>query len=150
MSLGSKYDEMNDFYEHLNAYINTHKATSTKAKNRKNRIMKNVNQFYNKYFDAYKKNYDSETVKDEEKRGHDYKQFEIIDNGDQENKSTKKEETKTKKPDRIQKPLWVILNKNDFDLFIQDVYNNLNNNEFKTTVNKKAYDLKNAKKFLVK
>ena len=33
----------------------------------------------NKYFDTYKKNYDSEKVKDEEKRGYDYKQFEIID-----------------------------------------------------------------------
>ena len=31
-----------------------------------------------------KRNYDSEMVKDEEKRGCDYKQFEIIDNGDQE------------------------------------------------------------------
>ena len=47
-------------------------------------------------------------------------------------------------------PLWVKINKNDFDLLIQDVYNNLNNDEFKTTVDKKAYDLKNAKKFLVK
>ena len=80
----------------------------------------------------------------------DYKQFKIIDNGDQEPKSTKKEETETKKPDEIQKPLWVKLNKNDFDSLIQDVYNNLNNDEFETTVNKKTYDLKNAKKILVK
>ena len=35
--------------------------------------------FMNKYFDTYKKNYDSEKVKDEEKRGYDHKQFEIID-----------------------------------------------------------------------
>ena len=42
------------------------------------------------------------------------------------------------------------LNKNDFNSFTQDVYNNLNNNKFKTTVNKKAYDLLNAKKFSVK
>ena len=59
--------------------------------------MKNVNQLYNKYFDTYKKNYDSEKVKDKEERGHDYKQFEIIDNGDQEPKSAKKGETETKK-----------------------------------------------------
>ena len=56
----------------------------------------------------------------------------------------------TKKPDEIQKPLWVKLNRNDFDSLPQDVYNNLNNYELKTTVNKKACDLKNAKKFLVK
>ena len=59
--------------------------------------MNNVNQLYNKYFDAYKKFYNSEKVKDEEKRGRGYKQFQIIDNGDQETKSTKKEETETKK-----------------------------------------------------
>ena len=38
--------------------------------------MKNVNQLYNKYFDTYEKSYDSEKVKDEEKRGRDYRQFE--------------------------------------------------------------------------
>ena len=58
--------------------------------------MKNVNQLYNKYFDTYKKSYNSEKVKDEEKIGRDCKQFEIIDNRDQERKSTKKEETETK------------------------------------------------------
>ena len=45
-----------------------------------------------------KKNYDSEGVKDEEKRGRDYKQFEIMDNGDQGPKSTEKEKTETKNP----------------------------------------------------
>ena len=97
-----------------------------------------------------KKNYDSEGVKDEEKRGRDYKQFEIMDNGDQGPKSTEKEKTETKKPDEIQKPSWVKINKNNFNSLIQDVYNNLNNDEFKTTVNKKVYNLKNAEKFLVK
>ena len=62
----------------------------------------------------------------------------------------KKKRPRQKKPDGIQKPLWVKLNKNDFDLLTQDVYDNLNNDEFKTTVNKEAYDLKNAKEFLVK
>ena len=112
--------------------------------------MNNVKQIYNKYLDTCKKNYDSEKVSDEEKRGRYYKQFEIIDNRDHEPKSTKKQETGTKYPNGIQKPLQVKLNKNDFDSLIQDVYNNLNNDEFKTTVDKKAYDLKNAKKFLVK
>ena len=41
--------------------------------------MKNVSQLYNKYLSSYKKKFDSEKVKDEEKRGRDYKQFEIID-----------------------------------------------------------------------
>ena len=62
----------------------------------------------------------------------------------------KKKRPRQTKLDGIQKPLWVKLNKNDFDSLIQDVYNNLNNDEFKTAVDKKAYDLKNAKYFLVK
>ena len=49
----------------------------------------------------------------------------------------------------MQKPLWVKLNKNNFDSLIRDVNNNLNNNEFKTTINKKVYNLNNAQKFLV-
>ena len=52
MSIGSKYVEMNDFYMLLNAFINTHKVTITETKNRKNNIMNNANQLYNKYFDT--------------------------------------------------------------------------------------------------
>ena len=96
MSVDSKYDEMNDFYALLNAFINTYEATTTETKIREDRIMNNVKQLYSKYLDTYKKNYDNEKVKDEEKRGRDYKQFETIDNGDQEPKSTKKEESETK------------------------------------------------------
>ena len=69
MSLGSKYDERNDFYALLNAFINTYKATNTETKDRKNRIMNNVKQRYNKYFDTYKKNYDSEKIKMKKKEG---------------------------------------------------------------------------------
>ena len=87
-----------------------------------------------------KKNHDIEKVKDEEKKGCDYKQFEITDNRAQEPKSIKKEETETKKN----------LSRKDFETLIKDVADNLNNNKFKTTVEEKGYDLKNAKKFLVK
>ena len=54
MSLGSKYDGINDFYALLNAFINTHEATTTEAKDRKDRIMKNVKKIYDEYFDTYK------------------------------------------------------------------------------------------------
>ena len=97
MSLGSKYDEINDFYTLFNAFINTHETTTTETKDCKNRIMNNVNELYNKHFDNYQKNYDSEKVKAEEKRGRSYKQFGIIDNGDQEPKSAKKKRPKQKK-----------------------------------------------------
>ena len=42
------------------------------------------------------------------------------------------------------------MDKYDFNSLIQDVYNNLNNNELKTTIDKKADVLKIEKKFLVK
>ena len=100
MSLGSKYDEMNNFYGLLNAFINTHEATMIETKDRKDRILKKVNQLYDKYFDIYKKNYDSKNVKDKEKRGRDYKQFEIIDK-----KKKKSEQTEEKTKREMQKPL---------------------------------------------
>ena len=42
------------------------------------------------------------------------------------------------------------MSRKDFETLIKDVADNLNNNKFKTTVEEKGYDLKNAKKFLVK
>ena len=112
--------------------------------------MKNVVQLYNDYFHLYKKDYNSKNIKDEKKKELDYNHFELTDNKNQGPKSTKKEETKAKKkPDEIQKPLLIKLNKNDFDSLRQDVYNNLNNSEFKTTAGRKIYDLRNAKTFLL-
>ena len=55
MSLDSKYGDMNDFYTLLNAFINTHEATTTETKDCKYRIMNNVKPLYNKYLDTYKK-----------------------------------------------------------------------------------------------
>ena len=68
MSLGSKYDEINDFYTLLNTFINTHEAITTETKDRKNRIMNNVKLLHDEYLDAYKKNYDIKELTDEDKR----------------------------------------------------------------------------------
>ena len=103
--------------------------------------MKNVNQLYDKYFDAQKKNYDSK-VKDERKRQHDYKQFEIIDK-----KKQKSEWTEEKTKTEMQKPLWFEINRKEFEELTGDIYNNQDNNDFKFTINRKIYDLKNAKRF---
>ena len=89
MSLDSKYNEMIYSYGLLDSFINTHEATTDKTKDRKDKIMKYVKPLYDEYFNAHKKNCDSEKVKDEEKRRRDYKQFKITDNGDQGPKSTK-------------------------------------------------------------
>ena len=97
MSLDSGYDEMSDFSKFLNAFINTHKATNIETNDRKNRILSYVKRRYNKYLDSYNKNYDSKKVKDEEKRGRDYKRFKKIDNRDQVPKSTKKRRGRDRK-----------------------------------------------------
>ena len=55
MSLGSKYNEISDFYTLLNAFINTHKATNTETNDHKNRILSYVMPLCNKYLDTYKK-----------------------------------------------------------------------------------------------
>ena len=87
MSLDSKHDKINDLHTLLNEFIDTHKTITTGTKNRKQRVIKSVMELYNNYFDSYKKNYDK-NVKN--KKGLDYKHFEITNNGDQEPKSTKK------------------------------------------------------------
>ena len=50
----------------------------------------------------------------------------------------------------MQKPLWIRINKKEFDELAGDVYNNQNSNNFKFIINKKTYDLKNAKIFWTK
>ena len=92
---------------------------------------------YNNYIDAYKTNFNNKELTDEDKKNM------VSYNRDQRLKSTKK-------TDEIRKSLWIKINRNDFNSLIQDVYNNLNDNEFKTSVDKKTYDLKNAKNFLLK
>ena len=53
MSLDSKYNEMTDFHEILNSFINTHKVTNTETNDRKNRILSYVMPLYSKYLDTY-------------------------------------------------------------------------------------------------
>ena len=48
---------------------------------------------------------------------------------------------------KIQIPLWFRIHKSQFDELKSDIYDNQNNKDFKITINKKTYDLKNAKKF---
>ena len=47
----------------------------------------------------------------------------------------------------MQKPLWFELNKKEFEESTRNIYSNQDNNDFKIIINKRTYDLKNAKKF---
>ena len=68
MSFDSKYVEMIDFYKLLNLFINAHVAITVETKGRKDRILSYVKPLYDKYFDAYKKNYNNKKLTDEEKK----------------------------------------------------------------------------------
>ena len=46
----------------------------------------------------------------------------------------------------ISKQLWIEIPRNDFISLIKDVVDNLGNKDFETTVNKRKYNLKKAKK----
>ena len=48
--------------------------------------------------------------------------------------------------EKMQKPWWFKINKPEFEELTSDIYDNQNNKDFKITINKKTYDLKNAKK----
>ena len=64
--LDSKDGELKEFHKFLSELKNC-KPVAIEIKNRKNRIMNNVNQLYNKYFSTYKKMYASEDLNKENK-----------------------------------------------------------------------------------
>ena len=55
MSLGSKYDEMEEFYTIFDLFINIYKATTAETKERKDKVLINFKPLYDKCFDTYKK-----------------------------------------------------------------------------------------------
>ena len=46
----------------------------------------------------------------------------------------------------MQKPLSCETNKKELEELTEDIYNNQHNNDFKIIINRRTYDLKNAKK----
>ena len=68
-----------------------------------------------------------------------------------EDKSNLKQLMKLKQlqSNKIQKPLWVELSKEDFSLLIKDIANSLDDGNYETTVNNQKYDLKDAEKCLL-
>ena len=59
----------------------------------------------------------------------------------------KSEWTEEKTEREMQKPKWFEINKKEFQELPRDIYNNQDNNDFKTVIDKKTYNLKNAKNF---
>ena len=76
VSIDSKHGKLKEFYKLLGDFKN-HKPITNGTKNRKNRILNNVNQLYNKYFDTLK-HYDSKDLNERDEEFFDPKQFKIL------------------------------------------------------------------------
>ena len=99
-------------------------------------------QLHHNYFDSYKK------LDEENKIKFDYKQFEMTDEENQKPKSTE-DVIMNRKINELQKPSWVNLTEEDFNLLIKDVVDNLDDENYKTTVNNRKYNLRNTENFLL-
>ena len=81
MSVDSKYNWMKEF-NNLLIKFKVFKPKKTETQLKKERIMKNVDEFYKKYYNAYKNDYDVEELSEAKKKKCDYKQFELFDETD--------------------------------------------------------------------
>ena len=72
--------------------------------------MNKTHQLYNKYLNAYKEEYDSKDLKDEDKIFFDPNQYKILGK-----KKQKLEQTVEKIKSEPQKPLWLEIDKPEFE-----------------------------------
>ena len=94
VSIDCKHGELKEFQKLLINFKN-HKPITTKTKNGKDRILENVSQLYDKYFDAYKKYYDSENLNKRDEIFFDPNRFKMLDRK-KENQSGLKKKLKEK------------------------------------------------------
>ena len=100
----SKNGELKEFYELLSDFKN-YKPITIKIINRKNRILNNVNQLYNKYLDTYKKKYDSEDLDERDENFLTLTNLKYLIRKNTNQSGLKKILTE------MQKPLWFKINK---------------------------------------
>ena len=91
MSLNSKYNKMKKITSVLTDFKNL-KPKKTETQLKKERVMKNVDKLYEKYYNAYKNYYDADELSEAKKKKIAHKQFELFDKTDK--KLTLDEETK--------------------------------------------------------
>ena len=86
MSLDSKHNRIKEFNKLL-IKLKALNSRSSKTQLKKERIMKNVGELYEKYYNAYKNDYDNDDELSEvKKKKIDYKQFELFDKIDKKSK----------------------------------------------------------------
>ena len=79
MSLDSKYNRMKEF-NRLFISFKSLKTKKIETQLKKEQFMKNVDELYQNYFNAYKSDYDTDDeLPEDKKKKYDYKQFDIED-----------------------------------------------------------------------
>ena len=79
MSLDSKYNRMKEF-NRLFISFKSLKTKKIETQLKKEQFMKNVDELYQNYFNAYKSDYDTDDeLPEDKKKNYDYKQFDIED-----------------------------------------------------------------------
>ena len=111
MSVDSKYNQMQKSTNLFTIFKNL-KLKNSKTQLKKERIMKNVDELYEKYYNAYKNDFDNDELIETKKKKIDYKQFELCDKTDK--KLTLDGETKKDEESKLTElPKW-LHSKNDF------------------------------------
>ena len=96
--------------------------------------MKNIDELYKKYYNAYKNDYDTDELNEAKKKKIDYKQFELFDKTDKRSKLDEKTKNffkeienrgKDKEPKLTALPKW-LSSKNDFNEAIKDIRTDTN------------------------
>ena len=79
MSIDSKYNRMKEFNKVLIGFKSV-KTKKAKTPLRKERIMKNLNELYEKYYNAYKSDYEIDgELNEAKKKKFDHNQFKLVD-----------------------------------------------------------------------
>ena len=126
-------------------------------------VLNTVSKLYGDLIKEYKQVYERESKNDKSdswKQKYDPKNLKALDyqsvklerkSLSDEDRSDIKQPTQLKQLNlnEISKPLWINLSREDFNLLIKDVPDNLDNKNYKTNADGRIYGLKNAKKFLL-
>ena len=134
MTLDSKYNRMKEFNKpFLN--FNSVKTKKTETQPKKKRIMKNVDELYKDYYNAYKSEFDTDDqLAENKKKKFNYKQFELDD-------------IISTKSDKLKLPEWVKASEKRFNEILS-IITEAENNGLKANVDGEKITLDKAESLL--
>ena len=155
MSLDPEHNKINEFYKKLSK-LKVLNPIKSETQLKKKPIMKNVDELYEKYYNAYKNDFDNDDeLSEAKKKKFDYKQFELFNKTDK--KLTLDGETKKDEESKLTELPKRLHSKNDFKRakkLTEDIRADTNNVK-SSSGNKKVFndldklinDIKNKKNY---